>query len=170
VLAIIFFIAFTFRHVSKPVSSWKYGSIAIVALLHDIALPVGLFAILGKFFGAEVDILFVMALLAILGYSVNDTIVVFDRVRENLRQNKDANIREKFEETVGRSLNQTFTRSINTSVTTGLVLISLFLIGGETTKWFALTLLSGVMAGTYSSIFLATPLLVWVSGHQKEEK
>jgi len=166
-LAIVFFIAFTFRHVSKPVSSWKYGSIAIVALLHDIALPVGLFAILGKFFGAEVDVLFVMALLAILGYSVNDTIVVFDRVRENLRHNEETNLREDFEKTVGRSLNQTFVRSINTSLTTGLVLITLFLIGGETTKWFALTLFSGVIAGTYSSIFLATPLLVFVNEKQK---
>jgi preprotein translocase subunit SecF len=168
-LAIIFFIAFTFRHVSKPVSSWKYGSIAIVALFHDIIIPVGLFAFLGQFFGAEVDVLFVMALLAILGYSVNDTIVVFDRVRENLRTNEEANIREPFEETVGHALNQTYVRSLNTSVTTGLVLIMLFLIGGETTKWFALTLLSGVVAGTYSSIFLATPLLVWVNEQKREE-
>lgn len=170
VIVIILFIAFTFRHVSKPVSSWKYGMIAIVALLHDIILPVGLFAVLGQFFGAEVDVLFVMALLAILGYSVNDTIVVFDRVRENLRQNEEANIREQFENTVGRSLESTFVRSINTSLTTGLVLITLFVLGGETTKWFALTLLSGVIAGTYSSIFLATPLLVWVNERQKEKK
>lgn len=166
-LAIIFFIALTFRHVSKPVSSFKYGMIAIVALLHDIILPIGLFAILGQFFGAEVDVLFVMALLAILGYSVNDTIVVFDRVRENLKQNEETNVREDFEKTVGKSLNQTFTRSINTSITTGLVLIFLFIMGGETTKFFALTLLSGVIAGTYSSIFLATPLLVWLNDYQK---
>jgi len=169
-IAIIFFIAFTFRRVSKPVSSWKYGSIAIVALLHDIALPVGLFAILGRFFGAEVDVLFVMALLAILGYSVNDTIVVFDRVRENLRHNDETNIRENFDITVGHSLNQTFVRSINTSITTALVLIFLFIMGGETTKWFALTLLSGVIAGTYSSIFLATPLLVWVNERREDKK
>jgi preprotein translocase subunit SecF len=169
-LAIIFFIALTFRHVSKPVSSFKYGMIAIVALFHDIILPVGLFAVLGQFFGAEVDVLFVMALLAILGYSVNDTIVVFDRVRENLRHNEETNTRERFEETVGRSLNQTFVRSINTSLTTGFVLMTLFLIGGETTRYFALTLLAGVIAGTYSSIFLATPLLVWVNEHQKVEK
>lgn len=166
VLAIIFFIALTFRHVSKPVSSFKYGSIAIVALLHDILIPVGLFAILGQFFGAEVDVLFVMALLAILGYSVNDTIVVFDRVRENLKQNEETNVREDFQKTVGRSLEQTFVRSINTSITTGLVLIFLFLVGGETTQFFALTLLSGVIAGTYSSIFLATPLLVAVYEYQ----
>ena len=169
-LAIILFIALTFRHVSKPVSSIKYGMIAIVALFHDIMLPVGLFAVLGQFFGAEVDVLFVMALLAILGYSVNDTIVVFDRVRENLRHNEETNVREHFEDTVGKSLNQTFVRSINTSITTGAVLITLILIGGETTRYFALTLFAGVIAGTYSSIFLATPLLVWVKERQGESK
>ena len=162
--AIILFIAFAFRKVSKGVKSWKYGLIAIVALLHDIIIPVGMFAVLGQFIGAEVDVLFVMALLAILGYSVNDTIVVFDRVRENLRNNEERNIREDFEITVGRSLEQTFARSINTSITTALVLITLFAIGAPATQFFALTLLVGVIAGTYSSIFLATPLLVVVSG------
>lgn len=163
VLAIIFFIAFSFRHVSKPVSSWKYGGIAVLALLHDIILPVGLFAVLGQFLGAEVDVLFIMALLAILGYSVNDTIVVFDRVRENLRHNEETNTREDFEITVGKSLNQTFVRSVNTSLTTAIVLATLFLLGGASTQYFALTLLAGVIAGTYSSIFLATPLLVTVN-------
>ena len=164
VLAIIFFIGIAFRKVSKPVSSFRYGLIAIVALLHDIILPVGVFAVLGQFFGAEVDVLFVMALLAILGYSVNDTIVVFDRVRENLKINDETNVREDFDKVVGRSLDSTFTRSINTSITTGLVLILLFVMGGETTKWFALTLLSGVIAGTYSSLFLAPVLLVKWAG------
>ncbi len=167
-LAIILFVAFAFRRVSKPVSSWRYGLIAIVALLHDIILPVGLFAILGQFIGAEVDVLFVMALLAILGYSVNDTIVVFDRVRENLHDNEERNVREDFEITIGRSLEQTFTRSINTSITTALVLITLLVIGAQATQLFALTLLVGVIAGTYSSIFLATPLLVAVSGMGKK--
>lgn len=170
VLAIILFIAFVFRHVSKPVSSWKYGVIAIVALLHDILLPVGMFAALGYFFGAEVDILFVMALLAILGYSVNDTIVVFDRVRENLRHNEETNRKEDFELTVGKSLNQTYVRSINTSITTASVLIMLFVIGGDVTQYFALTLLAGVLAGTYSSIFLATPLLVAMNDFQNSKK
>ena len=164
VLAIIFFIGIAFRKVSKPVSSFRYGLIAIVALLHDIILPVGVFAVLGQFFGAEVDVLFVMALLAILGYSVNDTIVVFDRVRENLKINDETNVRADFDKVVGRSLDSTFTRSINTSITTGLVLILLFVMGGETTKWFALTLLSGVIAGTYSSLFLAPVLLVKWAG------
>ena len=160
VLAIILFIAIAFRKVSKPVSSWKYGVIAIVALLHDIIVPVGVFAILGFLFGAEINVLFVMALLAILGYSVNDTIVVFDRVRENLRENEENNRKEAFDITVGKSLNQTYVRSINTSITTLFVLLALFFIGSEVTQDFALVLIAGVLAGTYSSIFLATPLLV----------
>ena len=165
-LAIIFFIAFVFRHVSAPVSSWKYGIIAIIALLHDIIVTIGLFAVLGALVGAEVDILFVMALLAILGYSVNDTIVVFDRVRENLRTNLELNRKEDFELTVGKSLNQTYIRSINTSLTTFFVLITLFMLGPLATQNFALVLLTGVIAGTYSSICLATPLLVAVNDLQ----
>lgn len=167
VLAIILFIAFAFRKVSEPVSSWKYGVIAIIALLHDVIVPTGVFAALGYFLGAEVGVLFVMALLAILGYSVNDTIVVFDRVRENLRENDEANRREDFEITVGKSLNQTYVRSINTSITTMLVLLALFFIGADVTQDFALVLIAGVLAGTYSSIFLATPLLVTVQNWQK---
>ena len=161
-LAIIFFIAIAFRKVSEPVSSWKYGIIAVLALIHDVIVPTGLFAALGYFFGAEVDVLFVMALLAILGYSVNDTIVVFDRVRENLKENEEKNRNEDFELTVGKSLNQTYMRSINTSLTTLVVLLALFFVGSEVTQDFALVLIAGVLAGTFSSIFLATPLLVTV--------
>jgi len=160
--AIIVFIAIAFRKVSEPVSSWKYGVIAIIALLHDVIVPTGVFAALGYYLGAEVDVLFVMALLAILGYSVNDTIVVFDRVRENLRRNEETNRKEDFELTVGKSLEQTYMRSINTSVTTLLVLLALFFVGSEVTQDFALVLITGVLAGTYSSLFLATPLLVTV--------
>ncbi len=160
VFAIILFVAFAFRKVSEPVSSWKYGVIAIVALIHDILIPVGIFAALGYYVGAEIDVLFVMALLAILGYSVNDTIVVFDRVRENLRANKETNKSEDFELTVGKSIKQTVTRSVNTSLTTIFVLLALFFIGPIATENFALVLLTGVMAGTFSSIFLAAPLLV----------
>ncbi len=167
VLAIIAFIAIAFRKVSAPVSSWKYGVIAIVALLHDVIVPVGVFAILGYLFGAEINVLFVMALLAILGYSVNDTIVVFDRVRENLRDNAEKNRKEEFELTVGKSLNQTYVRSINTSLTTLLVLLALFFIGSDVTQDFALVLIAGVIAGTYSSIFLATPLLVTIQKWKK---
>lgn len=162
VFAIILFVAFAFRKVSEPVSSWKYGVIAIIALIHDIFIPVGIFAVLGFYVGAEIDVLFVMALLAILGYSVNDTIVVFDRVRENLRFNKERNKKEDFELTVGKSIKQTFTRSINTSLTTIFVLLALFFIGPVATENFALVLLTGVMAGTFSSIFLAAPLLVTI--------
>ncbi len=164
--AIVLFIAFVFRGVSEPVKSWKYGVIAIIALLHDIIVPIGIFALLGYFAGAEVGVLFVMALLAILGYSVNDTIVVFDRVRENLRENAENNKKEDFADTVGHSLNQTYVRSINTSLTTLAVLVALFFLGAPVTAHFALVLIAGVLAGTYSSIFLATPLLVAVKNWQ----
>ncbi len=163
VIAIIAFVAWAFREVSRPVSSWKYGLIAILALLHDIMIPLGVFAILGYFLGAEIDTLFVMALLAILGYSVNDTIVIFDRVRERLKQNKEKKRKEGFEDTVGKALDSTIVRSINTSLTTALVILALYFLGPESTKYFALTLLAGVLAGTYSSIFLAAPLLVDIS-------
>jgi preprotein translocase subunit SecF len=160
IISMILFVAYVFRKVSKPVSSWKYGVIAIIALTHDILIPVGMFSILGYVFGAEIDVLFVVALLTILGYSLNDTIVVFDRIRENLKENQELNRTEDFELTVGKSLNQTYTRSINTSFTTVLVLLALFFIGGVATRDFALVLITGMVAGTYSSIFLATPLLV----------
>ncbi len=161
-VSILFFIAFAFRKVSNPVSSWMYGLIALLTLCFDVIVPVGFFALLGYLTGVQVDALFVTAVLTILGYSVHDTIVVFDRTRENLRINKEHNRREDFTETAGRALNQTLVRSANTSLTTALVLLVLFLIGPESTRYFALTLLVGIIAGTYSSIFLATPLLVVV--------
>ena len=160
VLCTIVFIAFAFRGVSKPVQSWKYGIVAIITLLHDILVPAGLFAALGHFVGAEVDALFIVALLTILGISINDTIVVFDRIRENLRRNEDHGKREEFEGVVGRSITQTITRSINTSMTVIIVLAALYFMGPVSTKYFALTLIVGMIAGTYSSIFLASPLLV----------
>lgn len=167
VVAIILFIAFAFRKVSRPISSWTYGLVAIMALIHDILIPFGVFALLGVLLGAEIDILFVTALLAILGYSVNDTIVVFDRIRENLRHNQEFNVKESFEQTVGRSLNQTFLRSIFTSFTTAIVLLALFVLGGEITRYFSLTLLVGIIAGTYSSIFFASPMLVAINNWKK---
>jgi preprotein translocase subunit SecF len=158
VLAILAFIAFAFREVSRPVSSWKYGVIAMVTLLHDIIVPTGVYVLLSHFYGAEVDTLFVIALLTILGISISDKIVVFDRIRENL---KLGNVK-KFEDVVGMSLRQTFTRSINTSVTVVLALLALYFFGPVTTKFFALTLTIGMIVGTYSSIFVASPLLtVW---------
>lgn len=153
---IIFYIAFAFRKVSRPVSSFKYGLAAVIALAHDVIIPTGIFAVLGKYMGVEIDVLFVTALLTILGFSVHDTIVVFDRVRENLIKG----VSKDFEETVGQSVSQTITRSINTSLTVILVLFALFFLGGETTKYFSLVLILGVSFGTYSSIFLASPMLV----------
>lgn len=160
VVSIILFIAFAFRGVSKPVQSWKYGVVAIVTLLHDVLIPLGVFALLGHVIGAEVDSLFIVGLLTILGISINDTIVVFDRIRENLRRNEDHNKHEHFDSVVGRSIVQTLARSINTSVTVIITLLALYFLGPESTKNFALTLIVGMVAGTYSSIFLASPLLV----------
>ncbi len=164
--AILLFIAYAFSKVSKPVSSWKYGFIALVTLLHDIAIPAGLFAVMGHYMGAEVDTLFVVALLTVLGLSVSDTIVVFDRIRENIRNHTSSD----FEVTVGKSLSQTFTRSINTSLTIILVLLSLYFFGPASTKNFALVLTVGLFFGTYSSIFLASPLLVVTEQWQKKGK
>ncbi len=155
-LGIIFFIAFSFRKVSKPVSSWKYGMIAIVTLIHDILIPVGAFAALSHFYGTEVDTLFVVAILTVLGLSVSDTIVVFDRIRENIRVGHF----KTFEETVGKSLEQVYTRSIATSSTVIIVLLCLVFFGPTSTKVFAMMLTAGMFFGTYSSIFLASPLLV----------
>ncbi|MBU0660847.1 protein translocase subunit SecF [Patescibacteria group bacterium] len=156
VLAIIVFVAYAFRRVTKPVSSWKYGITAIVALIHDVVITMGIFALLGKFYGIEIDVPFVVAMLTILGYSVNDTIVVFDRVREKLIKRG----RSKFAETVNMGVNETLVRSINTSITTLVVLFGLFIFGGDSIHYFSLALIIGIMLGTYSSIFLASPLLV----------
>lgn len=169
VIAIILFIAYVFRGVSKPVSSWKYGGAAVIALMFDILVPVGIFSVLGFYLGAEIDILFVTALLAILGFSVNDTIVVFDRIRENLKINEEFQIKKSFPQTVGESLEQTYVRSINTSITTLFVLGALFFVGPEVTQFFALVLIVGVVAGTYSSLFLASPFLVTLEEIQKNK-
>lgn len=160
ILGIVLFVTFAFRKVSEPVSSWKYGFVTILALVHDVVVPTGVFITFSHFYGGEIDLLFVTAILAILGYSVHDTIVVFDRVRENLRVNKEHRTQETFETTVGKSVSQTFGRSINTSLTIFLVLVALYFLGGEATRNFAFVLLVGVVAGTYSSIFLASPLLI----------
>ncbi|MEO0084650.1 MAG: protein translocase subunit SecF, partial [candidate division WOR-3 bacterium] len=150
----------------KPVASWKYGVIAIVALIHDVGIPIGLFAVLGRFMGVEVNSAFVAAILTILGYSVNDTIVVFDRIRENLI--KSGGDYEDFERIVNESVNQTFARSINTTLTTLLALIAVFFWGGETVKYFALALIVGIGLGAYSSIFIASPLLVVLEKFRKK--
>jgi len=167
-LCILLFIAFAFRKVSKPISSWVYGLIALVTLLHDVIVPVGFYAALGHFTGVQVDTLFVTAVLTVLGFSIHDTIVVFDRVRENLRINQDKGKKEDFAETAGRSLSQTFVRSINTSLTVLITLLVLYFVGPAATKDFALTLLVGIIAGTYSSVFLATPLLVVIEQRRRQ--
>lgn len=162
-ICIALFITWSFRGVSKPVASWKYGVITIVTLIHDIIIPIGFFALLEHFRGAEVDTLFVIALLTITGIAISDRIVVFDRIRENLKIRLSA----YFPETVGMSLTQTFARSINTSLTVIVVLLALFFLGPEPTKNFSLILVVGMIVGTYSSIFIASPLLVIVERWQQ---
>jgi preprotein translocase subunit SecF len=151
------------------VSSWSYGLIAVLVLIHDILVPLGAFALLGHFFGAEVDVLIVVGILTILGYSVNDTIVIFDRVRENIRRRREAHSNETFAEVVGHSLRETYGRSINTSLTVLIVTLALLFLGGKTTMYFALTLVVGVVAGTYSSIALAAPLLVTLEARKRKK-
>ena len=156
VIAIVLYIAYVFRKVSGSISSWKFGVCAIGALFHDVIIVLGIFAVLGKYMSVQIDSLFVIALLTVLGYSVNDTIVVFDRVRYNILKSGGKSI----EGMVEQGVNQTLVRSLNTSVTTLLVLLALYLFGGATIGWFILALILGVVAGTYSSIFVASPLLV----------
>lgn len=157
VIGIALYIAWAFRKVSAPVTSWEYGLGAIIALGHDILVTVGVFAVLGKFSGIEIGVPFIAALLTILGYSVNDTIVVYDRIRENLlREHGKTN----FEEVVNRSLNQTLGRSVNTSMTVIITLLAITLFGGESIRYFSLAILVGVTFGTYSSIYVASALLV----------
>lgn len=157
VVGIALYIAWAFRRVSGTVSSWEYGLGAIIALTHDILVVIGIFAVLGKFYGVEVGVPFIAALLTILGYSVNDTIVVYDRVRENLLRSVK---KEDFENIVNRSLNETLGRSINTSLTVIITLVAIVLFGGESIRYFGVALLSGVVFGTYSSIYIASALLV----------
>ena len=168
ILCIVLFVTYAFRKVSEPVASWKFGLATIVALFHDVIIPTGIFIIYIHYTHGEIDILFVSAILSVLGYSVHDTIVVFDRVREHLRINKEERKKETFDVTVGKSVSETFGRSINTSLTIFLVLLVLFFVGGSTTKDFAFVLLIGVIVGTYSSIFVASPLLVVFEKMQKK--
>ncbi|MCH8049244.1 protein translocase subunit SecF [Patescibacteria group bacterium] len=155
---IVLYVAWAFRKVSKPVASWKYGVLTVIAALHDVLIPLGAFAILGHFIGYQVDTAFVAAILTILGYSINDTIVVFDRTRENLTNLRHSDT--TFADIVNRSVVQSFGRSINTSLTTLLVLFAIFFFGGETTQQFILALIIGIVSGAYSSLFIASPLLV----------
>jgi preprotein translocase subunit SecF len=157
IAVIMAYIAWAFRKVSYPVQSWKYGLGAVIALVHDILITTGVFSVLGHFFGIEIGISFIAALLTILGFSVHDTIVVYDRTRENLLKSSR---KELFPEVVNKSLNETLVRSINTSLTVIITLLAIYIFGGASIKYFALALLVGVTFGTYSSIFVASALLV----------
>ncbi|MCK4781899.1 protein translocase subunit SecF [Candidatus Parcubacteria bacterium] len=163
-IAIVLYIAFAFRRISRPIPSWQYGIVALIALAHDVLIPVGIFSILGKYQDVQITIPLVTAFLTVFGYSVNDTVVVFDRIRENLIKQSSID----YEEAVNQSLNQTLSRSVNTSCTTLFVLLAIFFFGGETLKYFSLALILGISFGTYSSIFLAGPLLVtWLRFKKK---
>lgn len=157
IFGIALYIAWAFRKVSYPVPSWQYGLGAVIALIHDVIITLGLFAVLGEYYNVEVGIPFIAALLTILGYSVNDTIVVYDRTRENILR---SGAREDFEGIVNKSLNETLSRSINTSLTIIVVLLVIIFFGGETIKYFSIALLAGIIFGTYSSIYIASALLV----------
>jgi preprotein translocase subunit SecF len=143
--------------VSGVVTSWEYGLGAVIALMHDLVIVMGLFVILGKYYGVEIGVPFIAALLTILGYSVNDTIVVYDRVRENLLRSRH---KENFENVVNHSINETLSRSINTSLTVFITLLAIVIFGGESIRYFGVALLAGVVFGTYSSIYIASALLV----------
>ncbi len=155
-LFIVIYITWSFRKIPKPASSFRFGISAIIALIHDVLVVIGIFAILGHFFNVEIDSLFVTALLTVIGFSVHDTIVVFDRIRENLKRVSGLS----FAQVVNESILQTLDRSLNTSLTVVLVLFALLLFGGDSIRWFVVALLVGVVSGTYSSIFNASPLLV----------
>ena len=157
-LGVIIYIAIVFRRLSGVLPFWAMGLAAIVALIHDVVIPTGAFALLGHFYGVEISAVFVAAALTVLGYSVSDTVVVFDRVRENILRGR---FKDDFGMVVHKSIMQTLTRSLNTTFTTLLSLIAIYLFGGESIKYFALAMIMGIFLGAYSSIFVASPLLVW---------
>lgn len=165
-IMIILYISFAFRRVSKPIASWKYGIAAIIALAHDVLITLGAFAAFGYFYNIEINTPFIAAILTVLGYSVSDTIVVFDRIRDNLPKSN-----EDFENTINTSINQTMARSLSTSFSSMLALSAILIFGGNTIKDFALALLIGIFIGTYSSIFIASPILVlWHNLMKKNPK
>ena len=163
-MAIVFYIAFSFRRISRPVNSFAYGFTSLIALCHDVLIPLGIFAFLGKLYGVQITIPVITAFLAVLGYSINNSVVVFDRARENLLKSRETS----FSTIINKSLNETLTRSINTSLTTLFVLFAIFFSGGETLRYFSLALILGISCGTYSSIFLVTPLLVTYLGWREK--
>lgn len=166
-IGILFYIAFAFRNIPKPYSSFRFGVSAIIAMLHDAFVVLGVFSILGHFLGVQIDTLFITAILTVIGFSVHDTIVVFDRIRENLKKLPNS---WGFEEVVNFSVVETLNRSVATSLTVLITLLSLYLLGGETINHFVLALLIGVFSGTYSSIFTAAPILVLWEGFRNKKR
>jgi len=166
-LGISFYVAWAFRKVSYPLKSWKYGMVVLVSLFHDVIIPAGVFSIMGHFLNIEIDPTFIAAILAVMGFSVHDTIVVFDRVRENLTR---LSIKSGFDSVVNQSVNETLIRSINTSLTVVLVLLAIYFFGPVSLHNFSLALLIGTIAGAYSSIFVASPLLVEWYNYGKGKK
>ena len=166
-LAIIIYIAYAFREIPPPYSPWKFGISAVVALVHDVLVVVGVFSILGHLYKVEIDALFVTALLTVIGFSVHDTIVVFDRIRENLRKTAG---KMPFAEVVNESILQTLARSLTTSLTVLFTLLALVLFGGESIRWFTVALLVGIFSGTYSSVFNAAPLLLVWEEYKRKKK
>jgi preprotein translocase subunit SecF len=163
-ISIVLYVAFAFRKVQRPVRSWQYGIASLIALFHDVLIPVGVFSVMGYYMGVQFTIPVVTALLTVLGYSINNTVVVFDRIREALVRREGVT----FEETVNKALNRSLARCINTSLTTLLVLSAIYFFGGETLKYFSLALIIGIAAGTYSSLFLASPILAaWLKWRKK---
>lgn len=165
-LGIIAYIAYAFRKVSRPFTSFQFGVSAVIALIHDLLIVLGIFSILGHYFKIEIDSLFITAMLTVLGFSVHDTIIVFDRIRENLRVYGGQSI----EFIVNHSISQTLVRSLNTSLTVLFVLLAMLLFGGESIRYFVLALFIGIATGTYSSIFVAAPLLVFWQNWQKRKR
>ncbi|KKT81318.1 MAG: protein-export membrane protein SecF [Candidatus Yanofskybacteria bacterium RIFCSPHIGHO2_02_FULL_44_12b] len=164
-LGIVLYIALVFRKLSKTLSPWIMSFSVIAALLHDIIIPIGVFSLLGKFYNVEIGAVFVAAILTILGYSVSDSVVIFDRIRENIIR---GSAKEGFVSTVHKSIMQTLSRSLNTTFTTLLSLVAIYLFGGESVRYFALALIIGIFLGAYSSIFVASPLLVWFNNKAKK--
>jgi len=162
--AIVLYIAFAFRKLTFPAKSWQYGVASLFILSHDVLIPLAIFSLLGKFYGVEITIPIITALLTVIGYAINNVVVVYDRLRENLLKFRGAD----FEKTTNLAINQTLTRQINTSLTTLFPLLAIFFLGGATLKYFSLALILGIVAGTYSSLFLATPLLVaWLKWQKR---
>lgn len=163
-LSLLIYVTIAFSKVSRPISSWQYGVISILTLSFDVLVAIGIFTLLEKFYQVQFSVPIVTALLTILGYTINDKVIVFDRIRENILKGQ----KKTFEETVNLSLNQTLTRSLSTGTCTLLVLLFIFFFGGDTLKYFSLILIVGIVVGTYSSLFLATPLLVvWLKSKKR---